>query len=892
MAPPPSHHDKEIDAILNRLHSGCRFVDFQDHSNNNGSTKSNGKTSKGRNGHDDGSSHKHRRAVSNALRNVSPPDESHGELGRALAYSYVGSLIAIEESALPSSSQLSLLPPTIEVKNNENNVQSAIARGSRIIQSLCCGEGSTANNNNNNNINSNDGNGKEYSGISPNKVNYASVANAFFNHLQSFCLKSGWKINNNNNNGTTKDGTDAVFVFLKSQWQLWCIQCEEFFDINAAPSNSSHTGSTRGGGIHVLQACLKGYASICFLGHGSNHNSFASSNNINTKHGDYYFNSDKKSIKRCKVYESLRHSFSRKIWVRTSVARSLEFVRHGGIYSDFFKENNAHDSSESSEQSLCRSLVDDLLSPLFQSCVLRGSQKGQPQNHHNNIGRYHSERQLLLREILCGISRLLHNDVTIINTSGNNTSNAKKSISIIIQSANMVQYMSASLSSYICQSISASCSSVSANTSNEEESEIVEILELSYEWLRGTCDLIQMVLTAFPPSFHSSLQQDNSGSRSVVTDALSKSVEIIIATILPQLASSITTTSFPLTFDMTSLYACLGSYVTILPRCNVVTMANSIVAIRLGTLALNLQDDVEVKLVSEIMLGIFGCLDKTGEDEKESPRKNCGVNYSIPPFSNSSWVGGILCSLGCIFSPRLTCADTSVRLKRLGGLILQSVQVMEEKEEEKKYDYADSGNGCHLMDIFACALDHDGNLQFQALIGIISSSISNEEDQPSIPMNTWERRPLSLTDQLGLLLLGLSLLHISVALPSTTSILLPCDAFKFLRSFLQFYPRMASRAVPSIIDVVRMCCILQQNLSQTSMNQTLIESLQFLASPSIVSDPHGAHIAWKFLSSLTEEGMPTVVRAAVIRIFADMCSSNKKLCRRITNVIGKSMTSR
>ena len=114
----------------------------------------------------------------------------------------------------------------------------------------------------------------------------------------------------------------------------------------------------------------------------------------------------------------------------------------------------------------------------------------------------------------------------------------------------------------------------------------------------------------------------------------------------------------------------------------------------------------------------------------------------------------------------------------------------------------------------------------------------------------------------------------------------PDQALAFLRSFLQCYPRMASRVVPSIVDVARTC---QAASLQLPTTETLLASLEFLASPCIVSDPHGAHLAWTFLSSLAKEGVPTAVRSSVIRLLPEMCSSNKRLFRRARDVIGKSM---
>lgn len=81
--------EKEIEALLKRLHSGCRFILFEDVKKND---------------------------ISNILRNAAQPDEVHSELGRALAHSYIESL----DDAL----------------------------GERIILSLCCGEDIESNSSN------------------------------------------------------------------------------------------------------------------------------------------------------------------------------------------------------------------------------------------------------------------------------------------------------------------------------------------------------------------------------------------------------------------------------------------------------------------------------------------------------------------------------------------------------------------------------------------------------------------------------------------------------------------------------------------------------------------------------------------------------------------------
>ena len=93
---------KEIDALLKRLHSGCRFILLEEEVNNNRTNK-----------HD----------FSNTLRNATQPDEVHSDLGRALAHSYLDSLLL----------------------NDDNDLL-----GERIILALCCGEDIGSNNSGNN----------------------------------------------------------------------------------------------------------------------------------------------------------------------------------------------------------------------------------------------------------------------------------------------------------------------------------------------------------------------------------------------------------------------------------------------------------------------------------------------------------------------------------------------------------------------------------------------------------------------------------------------------------------------------------------------------------------------------------------------------------------------
>jgi hypothetical protein len=189
-----SDKDKQIDALLHRLHSGCRFVNNFEGNDRDCDADI---------------------IICNRLRNMSSPDETHAELGRGLAQSYVGSLHPFS-------------------KNEQNYIMqttAAIERGDRIIQALCCGLDAAKD-------------GVQWG----TRLNYSSTAFAFFDTLQSFVACRG------------RDD-DSIRELIQTQWHRWCMRCEELvLNADGMPLESS------GGGIHVLNACLKGYCNICFLG--------------------------------------------------------------------------------------------------------------------------------------------------------------------------------------------------------------------------------------------------------------------------------------------------------------------------------------------------------------------------------------------------------------------------------------------------------------------------------------------------------------------------------------------------------------------------------------------------------------------------------------------------
>jgi len=691
-----SDKDKQIDALLNRLHSGCRFVDFEEN-NKRGKIISDGDRDAN---------------IYNRLRNMSSPDETHAELGLGLAQSYVGSLQPISTSNNDAS------------QNDNMQTTAAIERGDRIIQSLCCGLDVAKD------------------GVqSGSRLNYSSTAHAFFDSLQSSFACLG------------RDD-DSFREFIQKQWCRWCLRCEELvLDANDTPLESS------GGGIHVLNACLKGYCHICCLG--------------------------KQFSQTTSVIQSLLHHSSRKYLIRVYIVYLFKTSSNGQLVNSVIL--------------------------LFHSCILRAC------NSTRNEYR-HLEREFIVREVQKACSKQLCFAIT------NKAMSDKNKAIIFSQHAGMLQYSSSSLASYLTQSIHASFSNVISH---------IDIFELGFEWLCGICDsMMSLVSTA------------EVGSK--VADAISASIETIIAVILPQF-----TPSFSTRFELATIYSTLAS----IQRSIQLSMASPTIVLRLGSLALNLDNDLDVMSIIDLILSILSSI--------KHPSGNNSSSMAI--------IGGISTALGCIFRCRPASFDRATHLYEKGYSLLEMAQDCH--EPKNRY-------GIHLIDIITCAM---GDTEFSVLFNIITASIS-EAGSPFVSINRWRSRPLLFSDQCAGLLIGLSLFHISTKVPQIS--IQTDHALEVLRSLLEVYPRLSPRAIPSIIDGVR-ACIQSQS---TEVTQNLLGALKFLASQCIVSDPHGAQMAWSFLSSLAKEGVPTAVRSTVIRLLPGLCSSNKRLTRRVLDGIGMSMT--
>lgn len=778
-----THHDNQIDSVLNRLHSGSRFVCYTDQSVKRGGVRP----------LDDDRVH-------NVLRNLTHPDEVHDELGSALAYSYVSSLFEIS----------SLLVDSRDARNEDNvEVKAAIERGMRIIEALVCGEDSTKHEN------------KEALDANYNRASYASTAYSFFDHLSRSIFVRDDGIHMRGNQVERK----KLRSFVNYQWKQWCIKSEEL----AYTKGDMASLFTGGGGVHVLNACIKGYASICYVTISSEESRERQLDNTHASCS-------------CKLYQSLKQTMSRKFWIRVSVSNAIEIVK-----------------SETSESV---KLIVECLSPLFYACVLQARhESSQQQQNPETFQHKHGERQLLLREILWGCSSLLHV--------------VKEESPSFYQIAYMIQYLSVSLGSYVGQVSITICP---GNSIDERSS--IDVAEFAYDWLRGISDTMRLMVSKQCVAYI------------VVVDALSTSMKTILRYILPRITSNMNVATLP--FDLISVYSSLLETMSSLPRDKLLQMANPMVAFQLGTLALSLHDELELKILCNIVMSIFSCLESNGNSET--------VNVGILQSSELLWLGGILCSLGCTFLPRNSAY--ALNLKKLGLSLLKNAEMAVlcgGKNSDRTVD--NIGDECGLIHILSRLLDcrSSSSSEFQSLIGIMSSSVSNI-DEDSVLRYPWKRRPLSQSEQRAALLIGLSLLHISTSSVMSIGAFVTDDAFEFLRSLMTCHPRISSRAVPSIIDVVRTCIVHLHNAGKPSASdgqsmhestsRLLLKAMKFISSSAVVSDPHAASITWTFLSSLTSDSVPPTVRSTVIRVLPDMCSSNKRLRTRIHEIVGKSLASR
>jgi hypothetical protein len=500
------------------------------------------------------------------------------------------------------------------------------------------------------------------------------------------------------------------------------------------------------------------------------------------------------------VYRSLKRSTSRMFWIR-SVAIALE----------------AAITALGSESEEACVLFQDF-HPLFETCILQARKKIKL----HDLGAHNEESRLILNESLRICTMNLHNDRSVCQFT-----------------MKMIEYLTKSLVAYLDHLV---------YTSSTNVHESVAVLDLSYEWLRGLSDLIRSASTK-------DLDDDN-------TKRLATAIDTITFTILPQLSSSMSL--YSIAFELTPIYSTIAFSISSLEQYSNFTTANSVLAMRLGTLALSLKSDREVNGVCDLLLSIFSRF----------------IYEETLVYTDISFVGGILYALGCVFASRPHFAKKALTMKQCGEKLMQRTPTVLDLSVSSTFSLVGEENS--LIDLLAEMKSDPLSTNYQHLIDVISKSISNVGHTE---LHSWRRRPLALEDQCSGLLAGLTLLHMSVMSPSPTEYGYQCT-LESLASFLDCYPHAASRVLPSVFDTLR-----KSSQQSAPLPNILSNSIKFIASKPIVSDPHGAHLAWTYLSPLMGDGVPAATRASIIRVLPQMCLNNRKLFRRIRDVIGKSMIS-
>jgi hypothetical protein len=120
----------------------------------------------------------------------------------------------------------------------------------------------------------------------------------------------------------------------------------------------------------------------------------------------------------------------------------------------------------------------------------------------------------------------------------------------------------------------------------------VDLIGLAYDWLRGICDIMRLMVS----NSHLELS-------SVATNNLRTSIETILRYVLPQITSNINFTPVP--FEMTSIYVTLHDIVGSFAAEKLLQMADPALALELSTLALGTEDEQELNALCNLIFRIY-----------------------------------------------------------------------------------------------------------------------------------------------------------------------------------------------------------------------------------------------------------------------------------------------
>ena len=137
-----------------------------------------------------------------------------------------------------------------------------------------------------------------------------------------------------------------------------------------------------------------------------------------------------------------------------------------------------------------------------------------------------------------------------------------------------------------------------------------------------------------------------------------------------------------------------------------------------------------------------------------------------------------------------------------------------------------------------------------------------------------DTQPFSPIQQAGLLVLGLGLLDNKQHRRS---------AYSFLKKVVAVYPHLGISLLPVMVDSINVCAI-------QGDGEFMMEQIRFLCTE-LVRDIQCAHEVWNLLGvELMRESIPSIIRSSIIRIFPQICHSNKRLYKRVIESMGNSLS--
>jgi hypothetical protein len=135
---------------------------------------------------------------------------------------------------------------------------------------------------------------------------------------------------------------------------------------------------------------------------------------------------------------------------------------------------------------------------------------------------------------------------------------------------------------------------------------------------------------------------------------------------------------------------------------------------------------------------------------------------------------------------------------------------------------------------------------------------------------------LSVGQQMGALLLGIGLLDTNVISTNEKSV------HKYFNNLLSHYPHLGVSLLPIIVESINTASI-------RGDGETLLRQLNF-ACGTIVKDAQCASEVWNLLGTeLMQPDIPATIRAAVIRLFPQICAANKRLYKRVIVALGNNL---